>query len=162
MDVEPRPRPAHRSSGPTATVELRVFTLGYQGRSLHGVLEVVQQYGIAQVLDVRENARSRKPGFSGPELEAAFAPVGIAYVHLPVLGCERESRHALWKGAPTADFMDRYRRKVTENLDTLTELARRVRNARSVLLCLERDPSRCHRAVLGERLRAEGFLVQHL
>ena len=154
--------PSDGSGDPTATTELRVFTLGYQGRSAREVLEIVRQHGIAQVLDVRESAHSRKPGFSSSDLRATLTNAGIAYVHLPEFGCERESRHALWKGAPIADFLDRYRRKLSEQDASLADLIRRARASRTLLFCLERDPSRCHRAVLGEWLRKAGFLVQDL
>lgn len=162
MGAEARdPRP-NGSVGSTETADVRVFTLGYQGRSVREVLEIAQHGGIEQVIDVRENARSRKPGFSSSELERALASVGTAYVHLPTLGCERESRQAFWRGGATADFLDRYRRKVTEDRRSLEDLARLVRRSRSLLLCLERDPRRCHRVVLGEWLRAKGFVVQDL
>jgi uncharacterized protein (DUF488 family) len=162
MSSERGDRPDRDSGEPTATDVARVFTLGYQGRSLQEVLAIVQQHGIAQVLDVRENARSRKPGFSSSDLEAALADAGIAYVHLPQFGCERESRHALWKGSTTREFQDRYRRKLAENRESWPDLTRRIRGSRSLLLCLERDPTQCHRAVLAERLRADGFQVQDL
>ena len=145
-----------------AAIPPRVFTLGYQGRSVPEVLQIVQEHGIEQVLDVRENARSRKPGFSSSELEGAFQNEGIGYVHLPELGCDRESRHALWRGAPTVEFLDRYRRKVGEPGAPLVDLLRRVQGSRTLLLCLERDASQCHRAVLGAELSAQGCLVEDL
>lgn len=162
MSAEIRGLPPGELLASNATANVRVFTLGYQGRSVREVLEILQNCRVEQVVDVRENAQSRKPGFSSSELEIALTSVGIAYVHLPQLGCERESRHALWRGAPAADFLDQYRRKIAENRDSLTDLTRLVRGTRSILLCLERDPCRCHRVVLGEKLRAEGFLVQDL
>ena len=162
MNAGTRNRPDNGPGDPIAPADPHVFTLGYQWRTVPEVLEIVRRHGITQVLDVRENAHSRKPGFSVPDLEAAFANAGIVYVHLPELGCERESRHALWNGAPTMDFLDRYRRRVAERRAALADLIRRVRGSRTLLLCLERDPSKCHRAVLGEELRAHGVPVQDL
>lgn len=140
----------------------QVFTLGYEGRSLPEVLDIVRTRRIEDVLDVRENASSRKVGFDSTALEEEFARIGVKYAHLSQLGCERESRHALWRGGATAAFLANYRGRLAERPRDLENLVDRVRSARALLLCLERDPSRCHRAVLGERLREEGFRVEHL
>ena len=139
-----------------------VFTLGYQGRDLHEVLEVVRHHAIAQVLDVRENAASRKPGFAEADLAAALAGIGVSYVHLADLGCAPASRHALWRGEEGATFFEEYRRRLSKRPQAFADLLRQVRAAPCLLLCLERDPSRCHRAVLAERLREVGVLVDHL
>lgn len=162
MSSDRRDQPPSGSVTSTPPDRTDVFTLGYQGRSLREVLEIIRTRDVEQVVDVRENGRSRKPGFSSPDLRGALASVGVAYVHLPALGCDRDSRHALWRGAPTAGFLDGYRRKLAKSPGLLTDLTRVVQGTRSLLLCLERDTSRCHRAVLGEWLRAEGCLVQDL
>jgi uncharacterized protein (DUF488 family) len=140
----------------------RVFTLGYQGRDLEEVLQTVQRQGVEQVIDVRENASSKKPGFAGADLREALARIGVVYVHLPELGCRSGSRHALWRGASRESFFDDYRHRLAERPHALEDLVVRIRSARTLLLCLERDPSRCHRAVLVERLHAEGILTQDL
>jgi uncharacterized protein (DUF488 family) len=140
----------------------RVFTLGYQGRDLKEILQTVQHHGIEQVVDVRENASSKKPGFAAAELKQALARIGVAYSHLPELGCTSASRHALWRGESRDAFLDDYRRRLAERPQALADLVRRSRSARTLLLCLERDPSRCHRAVLVERLQAEGIFTQDL
>lgn len=139
-----------------------VFTLGYQGRALEELLEIVRSHRVEQVIDVRENAWSRKPGFSAPELEAALAPNGATYSHLPELGCTRAARHALWGTSTTERFFEEYRERLATRTQAVADLLARVRESQSLLLCLERDPSRCHRAVLAERLRAEGFSVVDL
>lgn len=140
----------------------RAFTLGYEGRALSELLQIIRTHEIEQVLDVRETASSRKAGFASAGLEEALATIGVAYVHLPELGCEKEARHALWRGGSADRFLESYRRRLEERPRAVADLAHRVRSARTLLLCLERDPSRCHRAVLGEKLRREGFTVLDL
>jgi uncharacterized protein (DUF488 family) len=139
-----------------------VFTLGYQGRDLNEVLQIVQRHRIEQVLDVRENAASQKPGFTAAELKPALDRIGVAYSHLPELGCTSDSRHALWRGEAREAFLEVYRRRLAERPQAFADLVHRIRSARSLLLCLERDPSRCHRTVLVERLHEEGIYAQDL
>ncbi len=162
MRTETRDRRANDSDDSTVTAGVRALTLGYQGRSLLEFLEIIQQNKVTQVIDIRQNAQSRKPGFSELELKVTLAQIGVAYVHFPELGCEPESRHALWRGDSTEDFLNDYRRKLAERPGALADLIHWARKSRSLLLCLERDPARCHRKVLGEHLRANGFFVQDL
>jgi uncharacterized protein (DUF488 family) len=140
----------------------RVFTLGYQGRDLKEVLEIVQRHGIEQVIDVRENTSSKKLGFAAAELKEALVRIRVAYSHLPELGCSRVSRHTFWRDGSKDSFLDDYRHRLAERPQAFADLVRRTQLARTLLLCLERDPSRCHRAILVERLQTEGIFAQDL
>lgn len=162
MITDRKERLATDHSAITSVSSATVFTLGYQGRSPEEVLRTVRLHSVEQVLDVRERASSKKPGFGAAELRAALAGIGVAYVHIPEVGCTGESRHALWRGGPKDSFLDDYRRRLASRPEAFADLVHRVRSARTLLLCLERDVSRCHRAVLAERLSAEGILVQNL
>ena len=149
-------------SGARTPAGVQVFTLGYQGRDLKEVLQIVQRHGIEQVIDVRENATSKKPGFAAEELRQALAGIEVTYSHLPDLGCTSESRHALWRGESMESFRNDYRRRLAERPEAFAGLVHRIRSASTLLLCLERNPSRCHRAVLVENLRSEGISAQDL
>ncbi len=163
-DSDPRPRARKpRTESPASSSQPKeVFALGYQGRDLEEVLGVVRLRRIEQVLDVRENAFSRKPGFSSTELREALGRIGIAYVHLPQLGCRSEERHALWRGGASERFLAEYAQLVAERPPVMADLIHRVGSARSLLLCLEREPTQCHRAVLLRLLREAGFVVEEL
>lgn len=162
MSVGTPHRSGTNATEPDAAVPTQVYTIGYQGRTLSEVLRVVQVHSIQQVLDVRENAMSRKPGFTSAELKQALETIDVAYVHLPELGCSAEVRRALWRGAPSGPVLEDYRRGLTARPQAFWDLVHRAGSARSLLLCMERDPSRCHRAVLAERLRIEGVTVEDL
>lgn len=151
---------AFGTEGPRA--QLQVFTLGYEGRELADVLGAVRAHGIEEVLDVRENAFSRKKGFDAASLKERLSGMGVRYVHSAELGCERASRHHLWKGGSSDAFFDAYRRRLAEHPRAVEELVRWARASRCLLLCLEREAGRCHRRVLGEVLREHGFLVRDL
>jgi hypothetical protein len=142
--------------------ENKVFTLGYEGRDLEDVLQNVQRHRIEQVIDVREKASSRKRGFAAAELRQALAKIGVVYTHLPDLGCSSASRRALWRGAPLEDFLDDYRRSLAQRPEAFADLVQRIRSASTLILCMERDWSQCHRAVLSERLNAVGIFSQNL
>lgn len=140
-----------------STLPTTVFAFGYQGREAHQLVRALREHGVEQLLDVRENPGSRKTGFSAAELRDALPRIGVRYVPLPELGCRREARHAIRRGYAAEPFLAEYRRRLAAHPEALADLVRRVRSAPSLLLCLERDPSRCHRSVLIDELRAAGL-----
>lgn len=143
-------------AGPT------LFTIGYSGHTPESLMSVLKDARVKQLLDVRSVPRSRKPGFSGKALRATVEAQGIAYVHLPKLGAPRELLERKKGGAEMADIAPAYAKHLAGQRGALREAASLARKTPSVLLCLEKDASECHRGILAKRLAKEGFRVEHL
>ena len=152
-----------RKSG-HAAVSKQLFTIGYEGLDSERLGSVLRSAGIATLADVRADANSRKRGFSKGALSTSLQEAGVGYTHLRSLGTPKAGREAA--RADDAGLM----RKIfcEEVLDTadggvaLDELAALARDAPTCLLCFERDPARCHRRVVAERLAERGFAVVDL
>lgn len=130
-----------------------LVSVGYEGRSVDDLIEVLVASGVDVVVDVRMNPTSRKPGLSKTKLSQALADAGLDYVHLRVLGNPKENRAPFWNGK-VALGVRRFRQLLeapesTAGLDQLTVLAR---DHRVAVLCFERDHDRCHRQVLTEEV----------
>ncbi|GJD53176.1 hypothetical protein OPKNFCMD_5947 [Methylobacterium crusticola] len=141
-----------------------LFTIGYEGADPERVVGALRGAGVATLADVRAVALSRKRGFSKGALAAGMAGAGLAYAHLRALGTPKAGREAA--RADDARLMRRiYCEEVLEAeggaaaLNALEDLAA---GAPTCLLCFERDPERCHRRVLSERMEARGFAVVDL
>jgi len=141
-----------------------VYTIGYEGAALSDFLVTLKREGIEHLLDVRELAQSRRPGFSKRALTEALASVGISYSHAKQLGDPKHGREAARRGE-----MDTFRAIFEAHLDlplsqnALKEAADLVQQKATVLLCYERDPKCCHRALVVKRLEGlSSILVQHL
>jgi uncharacterized protein (DUF488 family) len=91
-------------------------------------------------------------------LEAA----GFAYREIPDLGCSAESRRTFRETGDLERFVQEYRAKLEREPRAFELLRRLVEQSPSVVMCLERDPLRCHRRVLAERLEEDGFRVHAL
>jgi uncharacterized protein (DUF488 family) len=104
------------------------------------------------VVDVRLTPMSRKRGLSKHGLAQTLNEAGIDYLHLPQLGNPRDNRDAYPRGDPKA--LDRYRALLRSEAATLDELDVRSRAQAIALLCVERDPARCHRMLVAEALVA--------
>lgn len=136
-----------------------LFTIGYEGLAPERLHTALKAAGVAILADVRAVANSRKRGFSKGALKAGLEEAGLGYAHFRSLGTPKSGREAA--RAHDAGLMRRiYCEEVLDTadgglaLDGLAELAAR---APTCLLCFERDPARCHRRVLAERLRERGF-----
>ncbi|TXN05472.1 DUF488 domain-containing protein [Methylobacterium sp. WL64] len=142
----------------------QLFTIGYEGLDPERLTDALRSAGVAVLADVRAVANSRKRGFSKGALGTGLTEAGLGYAHLRSLGTPKAGREAA--RADDAALM----RKIycEEVLDTaaggiaLDELAAMAAAAPTCLLCFERDPARCHRRVLAERLADRGFAVTDL
>lgn len=143
-----------------------LFTIGYEGAALRDVVAALRAAGVAELIDVRAVAASRRVGFAKSALRAGVESAGIAYRHLRDLGTPAEGR-----AAARAGRSDQMRRIFCAHLATaeaetaLAGLAARIADGPPVcLLCLERDHRQCHRAILAERLseRVAGLEMRHL
>lgn len=136
-----------------------LFTIGYEGIVPDRLTAALKGAGVDTLADVRAVANSRKRGFSKNALKAGLEEARLGYVHFRGLGTPKAGREAA-----RADDTGLMRRIFCEEvldtadgglaLDALADLGERVPVC---LLCFEREPARCHRRVLAERLEARGF-----
>jgi uncharacterized protein (DUF488 family) len=141
----------------------RLATIGYEGRTVDELLDVLKDAGVELLIDVRAVAASRRPGFSKTALAGSLRECGIDYAHLRSLGTPKEGREAARAGR-IADMHCIYEHHLH---DPETELAFEraadlAQQKFAALLCYERDVAHCHRALLAERLAARGFAIVDL
>ena len=134
---------------------MSVVTIGYEGRQLDEFIAELFDRRVEVVFDVRENAISRKPGFSKRRLGEALTLAGIEYRHLSSLGNPKSNRDAFRTGEPAA------RNAFLRHLDddgsraALANVAAAARSRTVALMCFERDHATCHRSSIADRLVAD-------
>jgi len=119
----------------------KVYTFGYGGRSVDELLELAEQLD-AVIFDVRYSPRSRAPQWNRNQLEAIF---GESYCHVQAFG------NANYRGGPIQIVSYEAGKAAIEASE---------RNV--ILMCVCKDVRSCHRTVIGERLRRDGFEVHEL
>ncbi len=129
-------------------------TIGYEGRSLEGYLNLLIGDGVTVLCDVRRNPLSRKYGFSKSTLMNGAAGVGIRYVHLPELGIPSEYRRELKTQADYDALFDAYaRERLSKQEHALTRIKGWIeKGERVALTCYERLPEQCHRTCVATAL----------
>ena len=124
-----------------ADVSVTIVSVGYQGRSVDELIDVLRHSEVEVLVDVRLNPISRKPGFSKNPLSQALAEAGIGYRHERELGNPRENRDPFHR--------ERYEAHLREvGLAVYAELMELARSVRIALLCYERLHRDCHRSYI--------------
>lgn len=142
-----------------------IFTAGHSTRSLNELLELLAGQGVEALVDVRRYPGSRRhPQFSRDALEAGLAASGIEYMHEPGLGGRRRARpdspHTAWRVEAFRGYADHM--ETPEFQAALERLIRRGAGQRTVILCAEAVPWRCHRRLISDALVARGVEVRHI
>lgn len=142
----------------------KLYTLGYRLRSQEGLLTVLSRNEIKLLVDVRDMARSRKPGFAKSTLSWACSARCIKYIHYPELGIPKKERDKIKTQDDIEGFWLDYIRKLGGLGDTIGDLIDFIKAKPTCLLCYEREPECCHRKVLAEYLEGmiPGLKVIHL
>ena len=124
----------------------RIYSVGYEGLTVDGLVERLQQSRIEELVDVRANPYSRKPGFSRKRLAESLAAAGIMYRHEPLLG------NAFRDVEDFGAAMDLMRDHLAAGgpAEAVARLVELAADRRIAVLCLENDQRRCHRHVVLE------------
>lgn len=142
-----------------------IWTIGHSTRTLQAFLDVLAEYRIEAVADVRRFPGSRRYShFARDALSETLPSHGIAYQWLPKLGGRRpvqpDSPNDAWRNASFRGYADYLASaEFAEGLDALLALARQRRTA---MMCAEAVWWRCHRALIADVLRVRGIEVIHI
>jgi len=147
-----------------------VYTLGYGGLGVEEFAKLLLELGVEVVADVRRWCTSRRvPEFSGEALRHLLNSLGILYLWIPELGGYRRFRvDVVDAGIGRCFRSEGFRAYATYVLhspvarEALARLEEVCRSYRTLLLCRERIPARCHRKILSDWLLFRGFQVLHV
>ena len=137
---------------------MKLYTIGYGGRSPEGFLRLLTDHGIRSVADVRlrpdrssmgtyVKARTPDKGIDG-----LLGRAGLRYFSFIELGnlfLEFD------------DWQNRYQLLMDRAGDLLTERLFQIPQP-FCLMCAEKSAEHCHRAIIAAYLAGKGFQVEHL
>lgn len=138
-----------------------LFTIGHSNHSLESFLALLQQHRITALADVRSHPYSKYlPHFNQNQLERYLKKHGIAYVFLgKELGARPDIPECYIKGKAIYEKIAE-----TENFKTgLKRIVKGLENYQIALMCAEKDPLTCHRAVLiCQHLKLFSLEIKHI
>jgi len=131
-------------------LEKIIFTLGTSKRTFKEFVEMLRTYKIEMVIDVRSFPTSKFPHFQKEALAQSLAEENLGYFYLgKELGGFRQGGYEAYT-------------QTLEYLVGVELLERMASRCRSVIICAERLPWRCHRRFIGRSLQERGWQVKHV
>ena len=142
-----------------------LYTVGHGTRQLDELIALLKQASVVTLVDVRAQPRSQhNPQFNDDALRAACERAGIVY--------HWAGRQLGGLRAPRPDSphvaLEEGRRGFADHMDTeafrkgASQLQQLAARGACAILCAERDPARCHRALIADYLTLQGLRVVHL
>lgn len=128
----------------------KIYTLGTSRRSEEDFIEILLNYDIKTLIDVRSYPKSKIQIFTRENLENLLKKENIAYVFLgKELGGFRKGGYEAY--TTTEDF------KI--GIDELENIAG---DGNAVIICAEKFPWKCHRRWIARELHRRGWQVEHI
>jgi uncharacterized protein (DUF488 family) len=143
----------------------RLWTIGHSSRSIDELIGMLTEAGIATLVDVRARPHTaRHPQFNEEALREACGRANIVY-HWA--GRHLGGLRALRFGSPHI-ALEEGRRGFADHMGTeifkraVSQVVGLAARGPTALLCAERNPFQCHRALIADYLILQGLSVVHL
>lgn len=140
---------------------MKLFTIGHSNHSPEDFLSLLQKHEITALADVRSHPYSHHlPHFNQKPLKTILEKYGIAYVFLgQELGARSNNPDCYVNGKALYERIA----NTPEFLIGLERVCQGVVKYRIALMCAEKDPITCHRAILVcPPLKIRGLEIQHI
>lgn len=141
-----------------------IATIGYERSNLDDFIATLKLAGVDHLIDIRDRAQSRRPGFSKSALSLALIDAGIDYIHIPELGDPKEGREAARSGNFDL-FREIFAGVMASNAaqSAMSEIEALAEGRSICLMCYERDQHTCHRKIVADQLQVRlNCSVKHL
>jgi uncharacterized protein (DUF488 family) len=143
-----------------------IYTIGHSNRPIDAFLALLAAAGVNALIDVRAQPGSQRfPQFGSDALRHAVNASGMDY-HWA--GRQFGGRRQLRPDSPHVALADDGRRGFADFMQTdlfrkgIDQLLHMARGTPCALLCAEKHPADCHRALVADYLTAGGARVLHL
>jgi uncharacterized protein (DUF488 family) len=144
----------------------QIWTIGHSVHPLEEFVAWLQSFQIAVLADVRSYPGLRRlPWFNKEVLPAEMAAAGLEYVHIRTLGGRRKlvagQDNSVWRHPAFRGYAD-YMMTDPAFEEGLAELKTLALARRTCMMCSEVLWWRCHRSMISDRLKADGWQVHHI
>lgn len=143
----------------------QIWTIGHSTQPFDEFVKMLQAFQIEMVVDIRSFPGSRKfPQFNKETLIETLPLNGIKYIHLLALGGRRkalaDSVNTTWRHPAFRAYADYI--QTPEFLEGIRELEILGKEKRVAYMCSEAVWWRCHRSMVSDYLKFNGWKVMHI
>lgn len=154
-----------------------IYTIGYSHTSLAQFIEKLKTVKIEILVDVRRNPKSQyRPEFNKEDLERSLKNAKIGYWHVPELGVQSELRDDLATEDDYRTLWRWYDKNVVHGeikdvpkgtppisiLESIWEQIEKSSEGAIAFMCMEADPTKCHRHRIALALESLGEICEPL
>lgn len=142
-----------------------IWTIGHSTHTLGEFLTILKSFEIELVVDIRSFPGSRRyPHFNKAALSASLPEQGIGYIHLKDLGGRRKAKinsaNTAWRLPAFRGYADYMETPIFKH--SIRELETLASSKRVVFMCAEAVWWSCHRSLVSDYLKNEGWKVLHI
>jgi len=140
-----------------------LFTIGHGTRSLPVFLQLLEQYSIEFLIDIRSIPYSAfNPQYRQPELVTALRAAGFRYIYMGDSLGGRPTDRSCYTATGKLDYeLVRTQPFFLEGLERV--VTAHEKGIRAVLLCSESKPENCHRSkLIGRSLQQKNIPIHHI
>ncbi|OJU81215.1 MAG: hypothetical protein BGO10_09740 [Chlamydia sp. 32-24] len=143
----------------------KIFTIGYSIHNIDTFIKMLKAFEIEQLVDIRSIPMSRNcPDYNKDEFAITLKNENITYYHLKELGGLRkplkDSLNTGWNNNSFRGFADYMSSENFQN--GLKKLIKLASSKKTVIMCAEGIPWRCHRSLIADALTLQGWEVFHI
>ena len=147
------------------TIDVKQTIMKKESKKILTIVAMLENFQIEVLADVRRFPGSEKfLQFSKSHFERYLPQNNIKYQTIPLLGGRREpkteSGNKFWQNPSFkgyADYMD------SDNFrEGIRELSSTANHYKTAIMCAEAVWWRCHRGLISDYLKAEGWIVMHI
>jgi uncharacterized protein (DUF488 family) len=143
-----------------------LWTIGHSVHPFAEFAEWLEAFSIKLVADVRSFPGSRhEPQFNKEVLPDELRARGIGYAHILALGGRRkvlkDSVNTVWRHPAFRGYAD-YMLNDPAFEDGLSQLKKLAGRERTCVMCSEVLWWRCHRSMIADRMKVDGWVVHHI
>lgn len=142
-----------------------IWTIGHSTRTAEHFIQMLRSFNIEVLVDIRSFPGSKRyPHFNKENLEILIPKNNIEYVHLKSLGGRRamhkDSKNTAWRHPAFRGYADYMETDAFKNgVQQLETIAVKQRTA---YMCSEAVWWRCHRSLVSDYLKLNGWTVYHI
>jgi uncharacterized protein (DUF488 family) len=142
-----------------------IWTIGHSTHSLAEFITMLQSFQIELVADIRSFPGSRRyPHFNKEALQVSLPQNNIQYIHFKDLGGRRktnpDSTNTAWHHPAFRGYADYMQTDAFKN--AIKELETIAIEKRTAYMCSEAVWWRCHRSMVSDYLKKNGWTVMHI
>ena len=140
-----------------------IYSVGHSNHEIQTLLSLLQQHHVDLILDVRSSPYSKRyPQYNQRELQSSLAEQRIAYEHFGTWFGARQTDEDFYSPAGWLNYKWFTASPIFKEGIRQMDL-QLVKGKTPALLCAEKNPFDCHRAIMVARaLSLEGYEIRHI